>query len=166
MPVRTPYKTWREQLDAYLRFRKAVAAGACLDDLVEAVPPDCPTIGLAVRAAFGRSLATDESMVRAVNEPYRRSWRERLFSRPWRPWRAMGVRTHVYPLDNLRLEDLGRRICRYGAGDLIGMSVLKWPDDFRSDDRSLRVYGHPETIAFLDAMLADEATPAGGLGIP
>ena len=34
---------------------------------------------------------------RVVSTVVRRSWRERLFSRPWRPWRATKVVSHTEP---------------------------------------------------------------------
>jgi hypothetical protein len=73
---------------------------------------------------YGITIFKNPSMVIQHNEIVKRSWKERLFFLPWRPWVKIRVVVHYDPDPNL-----------YTATNKMGMIDTIW--------------GHPATLAKL-----------------
>ena len=67
-------------------------------------PPVTKTPG----SLFGIPVVASPMMTKAVTTEYPLSWRERLLSWPWRPWRRIGRIQHSEPSEEVLLVDLDR----------------------------------------------------------
>lgn len=83
-----------------------------------------------------------EFLTKTEERPRQRTWRKRLFSHPWRPWRAMGVEYVQVPDPNLYCFD----------------APLSLPGPVSQIVRY--VVGHPSVIAKLKEGVAQGVEPA------